>query len=318
MLTRRRFLLTSGAALLVARTASASTGTTNIGGNAFGSYWQLSVTPEGAVKAARAGLGAIIDAVDQGFSPYRADSVLSMFNRNANTDWQAIRPDVHQVLQAGLNLATTSMGAFDPTVGPAVARFGFGPITGAMGHFNEITLTPEAVRKARPGLSIDLCGIAKGYALDLMAARLADAGIEDFLLDLGGELVSCGTHPSGRPWQVAIDAPGGGLTEAFALSGQAVATSGTTIQAYHIGQKTFGHIIDPLTGKPSASGVVSVSVLAQTGMAADGWATALMAMPEQKALATARQQGLDALFLVARDNGFEPVALGNFAQHLLG
>jgi len=308
--------MASGALLLTTPGAWAFEDVVTFGGDAFGSYWRLTLSADRAEVARAAGLEAIIAGIDAGFSPYRGDSLLSRFNASASTDWQEVDGAMHGVLAAGLDLAASSGGAFDPTVGPTVARFGFGPITGSAGHYSEIALAPGAIRKQRADLSLDLCGIAKGYALDLMAARLAESGIDAFLLDLGGELLARGAHPSGRSWHVAVDAPSGGLSQSFALNNRAVATSGSTVQAYRLGDETIGHIIDPLTGRPSRTLTASVSVLADSAMLADGWATALMAMPHPVALTLAQARGLDALFLIKRDDGFEPVATGAFASLL--
>src|SRR5690606_29630121 len=124
------------------------------------------------------------------------------------------------------------------------------------------------------GLTLDLCGIAKGHALDRMVATLLDEGHEHFLVDLGGELAARGWHPSGRAWQVGIEYPlpgRGNIAGVLRLDKLAVATSGDRANGYDIGRRRYSHIIDPGTREPVDSSLGSVSVLMATAREADGW-----------------------------------------------
>src|SRR5690606_6396009 len=128
----------------------------------------------------RSALEAIIASVDGAMSPFRADSDLSRFNRAATTDWQPLSAATCTVVEEGLRVAALTGNAFNPTVGPLVGRYGFGPIThGLAGLPEEIVVRDGAARKARPGLSLDLCGIAKGHALDRMVVACRKQGMSD-------------------------------------------------------------------------------------------------------------------------------------------
>ncbi|MCF4098368.1 FAD:protein FMN transferase [Maritalea mediterranea] len=318
MLTRRKFLALSAGGLALTSLPASAQDIATIGGAAFGTYWRLSAANIFDGKQLTARFNQTIQAVDKLFSPYLANSTLCEFNRQASTNWIQVPPPLHRLVSASLALAERSNGAFDPTIGPNVARYGFGPITGRSGRYNEISLTPGKIRKARVGLTLDLCGIAKGYALDQLRADLAAFGLTDYLLDLGGEVAAHGLHPSGRPWQVGVETPDAkGLAHIVALNGQSVATSGLGVQSYKPAGLTYGHIINPQTGAPMVGRTRSVSVMAEKATLADGWATALMAMSEEEAIGVAEREGLDALFLLKEGDRLRPVFTGNFAQWVI-
>ncbi|WP_196258051.1 FAD:protein FMN transferase [Pelagibacterium limicola] len=315
MLTRRQFIHLTGAGLTAAAFPAWARELVTTGGDAFGSYWRLTM-PRGA-DVPRA-MAEVIEMIDGVFSPYRTDSDLSRVNRSQDTDWQPVPPEMARLLLKAADMARGSEGAFDPTVGPLVARYGFGPIAGGEGRFAGIDVAEGAMRKIAPDLTLDLCGVAKGRALDLMCEALEAAGIEDFLLDLGGEVAARGLNPAGRSWQVGVDVPGYPMTFGIMLEGGAVATSGSLSNGYRIGDRLFSHIIDPSSREPVETLVRSVSVLAPTAEIADAWATALMAVPMEKALDMAEANALDALILFDDGGALRPVATGAMPGVMLG
>jgi len=319
---RRHFLALGGAACLAAPAfARAAPALTTIDGHAFGTSWRASLPAGAATGPLRPALEELLAGLDLAFSPWRADSVISRFNSGTARD-MAVSSEIADVARSALAVAQASEGRFDPTVGPLVARWGFGPIhegTMPSGGWHGLSADDAHIAKADPALTLDLCGIAKGHALDRMVALLMDAGHDRFLIDLGGELAARGRHPSGRIWQVGIEDPRpamDGLAGALRLDGMAVATSGDRINGYDIGSRRFSHIIDPATREPVQSRLASVSVLAPTGREADGWATALMAAggagPE-----LADRRGISALFLFREGDGLRRAAISRFAQHLV-
>lgn len=317
--TRRHLIALSGAALWMGRAQAETAALQQIEGQAFASHWRVAAPAAAPLAAQRPALEALLARVDQQMSPWRADSDVTRFNLAAAEC--AVPAELALVARAALDIARDSGGAFDPTVGPLVARWGFGAISGAeAGRWQGLRAGEAVLAKDAPGLTLDLCGIAKGYALDLMAAHLAAAGIGDFLIDLGGELKSAGHHPSGRAWQVAVEDPrpgAEGLAAGLALpDGLAVATSGLRAQSYALPGHAYGHIIDPHRGTPVDGALASVSVLAPTGMSADGWATALVAAGADGP-ALARARGLSALFLRLEGGALVPETTGDFATHLL-
>lgn len=318
-LTRRAFLGSAGAMLAAPALASGAPAVETIAGTAFATGWRISLPAGAGAEALRAEAQALLGRVDRQMSPYRADSDLTRFN-TAGAGACAAPADLLHVARAALDLAAASDGSFDPTVGPLVARWGFGPIEGdTPTDWSGLGLAPDALIKTDANLTLDLCGIAKGHALDGLAALVRAAGHEAFFIDLGGEAIAAGQHPSGRPWRVGVEDPrpeATGLAEVLALDGLAVATSGDRENGYTLGDRRYSHIIAPTTGQPVAGAIASVSVLMPTAMEADGWATALMAAGPETGPALARRHGLSALFLLRDETGLARVTTGAFDRYL--
>jgi thiamine biosynthesis lipoprotein len=324
-LDRRDFLALGGAFCLaagspsVARSASALAA---LSGSAFGTRWSVSLPAEADIVGLSERLDSLLAQLDFAFSPWRADSVVSRFNVGTTRE-MSVTDEIAEVARSALTIARASDGAFDPTVGPLVARWGFGPIHGNVsGHQGWLGLTVDNahIAKAEGGLTLDLCGIAKGHALDRMVAMLLDEGHKHFLVDLGGELAARGWHPSGRPWQVGIEYPlpgRGNIAGVLRLDNLAVATSGDRANGYDIGRRRYSHIIDPGTREPVDSSLGSVSVLMATAREADGWATALMSAG-QAGPDLARRQDLSALFLFRDGQDLRSIATGDFRLHFKG
>jgi thiamine biosynthesis lipoprotein len=235
--------------------------------------------------------------------------------------WHAADAEMIFVTMRALELAKVSNGAFDPTVGPLVAKWGFGPIEGgSKPYWRGLSLRDGGIGKARDDLTLDLCGIAKGRALDLAVNLVRDSGIDNFLFDMGGELKAIGEHPSGRSWHVAVQPALVGQPAPATLKladGWAVATSGLRTQSYELAEHTYGHIIDPVTGVPADDRLLSVSVLEKDAMIADGWATALFAAGLTGGPELAQDNSISALFLVREGAGISIVKTGAIHRSLL-
>lgn len=295
----RRDVLAALCATLAAPSILRASPIQDMSGMAFGTSWRIAGTDVGGLEPLRRAVSDLFAEVDLEMSPWRADSTLSRFN--TSTTGRAASSELTHVTEAALALAQISEGAFDPTVGPLVARWGFGPITdGAVADWRGVSVTEGWLSKTDSDLTLDLCGIAKGRALD-RAARLArDQGLTDALLDLGGEFRALGRHPEGRDWRIAVEHPVTGHPTDMVLhlpAGMAVATSGLGAQSYGRNGQLWGHIMDPATAHPVAGRLRSVTVLAKDAMTADGWATALFAAGDDGGPALARVQDISAIFL---------------------
>lgn len=301
-LTRRAFISTALAASALPARAG---GTVTLGGGAFGSYWRLTL-PQGVDPAPLSTrIAAIIEDVDLTFSPFRAASALSRFNLSGETEIP-LKGHFREIAALSLDIASETGGAFDPTVGPLVARYGFGPIAGDRpGTWEGLGLTGPTLNRL-PGLTLDFCGIAKGHALDRIRAAAGELGYQSAMIDLGGEIASLGRHPDGRPWRVALD----GAALAFEPGAQTIATSGLTAQSYQVGANTYGHIIDPRKGGPADAGLLSVSVFDRSATRADAIATALFALGPEDGPALAEARALDAVFLMPGKNAPQPIFTG--------
>jgi thiamine biosynthesis lipoprotein len=247
--------------------------------------------------------------------------------------WQPLSPEAVRVLEAALSVHAASGGAFDPAAGVLADLWGFGP-TGprddvpsayAIGEARimsgarhlEFDREQRRVRR-REAVQIDLSGIAKGYAVDAVAERLVALGIEDFLIEIGGELRGEGIKPDGQPWWVELEpVPDSTLAPVrVALHGLSVATSGDYRRFFEQGGRRYAHSIDPRTGWPIDNQVVSVSVLHREAMLADAWATALTVLGAP-GMALAEEQGL-AVHMVTREGEAFSERISATLQAMLG
>ncbi len=314
-LTRRLFLMSAAAS--AALPAGAAQAVTRLAGLAFGGSWHVVLPGRIDSDAVRYALLSEIAAVDAAMSPYRAESDLTRFNMSRETGWQKVAPILAQTLSNALDVSRLSGGAFNPTVGPLVHRYGFGPIAGkGAGDPAGLNARPDAIRKAMPELTIDLCGIAKGYALDRMVVALEILGHRNFLIELGGEVACRGRHPEGRDWLVAVETPGGGTAQRIVRPhDMALATSGHAANGYP--RLGLSHVIDPRTARPATHGLASVSVLAGTAEQADALATALLVLGPEAGPELARAKGIDALFLAGHGPAYSESMTGTFPRHVL-
>ncbi|MXQ09247.1 FAD:protein FMN transferase [Alphaproteobacteria bacterium GH1-50] len=319
--SRRTALGLIGATLLGPKAALAA-GLESAGGRAFGTTWRMVYGGPGEREGLTRRIGAVLAEVDRVFSPWRADSDLSAFN--AAPDGVAVAdPSLAHVTAAALDIARRSGGAFDPTVGPLVARWGFGPIDapgGGAPDWRGIRAAGAGIAKGRPDLTLDLCGIAKGWALDRVVELLRGDGVGEALVEIGGEFAAIGTHPEGRDWRVAVEALRVGQPPVAALRlapGMAVATSGIAAQSYELNGRLYSHIIDPGTGAPAGGALGSVTVAAGDAMTADGWATALCAAGPVLGPEIARAEGVAALFVSAEDAGHRQWTTGAMRELVL-
>ncbi|WP_417417887.1 FAD:protein FMN transferase [Hoeflea sp.] len=313
-MTRRNFLVTTAGAMAWAA-GPAAAGTVGIGGPAFGSTWRAALPDGTKAEAVRRLVGSVVAEINQAMSPYLAQSELSVFNRADTADWQRCSAPLAKVADHALEMSGFTDGAFDPTIGPLVNRFGFGPIHGERARPEDLSVSANGLRKRVAGLTLDLCGIAKGYALDRIIEGLPSTGVDAALFELGGEIRTLGRHPDGRAWQVGIERPDArsGTVEHIVAPGPlALATSGTGRQNISLGEGGVSHLIDPRSGRPVDAVPASVSVLTDTAMRADALATALMVMGMERGAAFAETHSIAALFVRYDKGGSHEIMTGGF------
>ena len=261
--------------------------------------------------------------INQRMSTYVEDSELSLINSSQSTTAQFISPDLFTVLLSAKEINQLSGGAFDVTVAPLVNLWGFGPDkmtykapedkliqqTLAQTGDDNIALTTrlKTLSKTIPELSIDLSALAKGYAVDQVAELLEKQGITDFMVEIGGELYLKGKNLQGKNWRIAIEKPNTEkreLQRVLSITDIAMATSGDYRNFFEQDGKRFSHTIDPRTGYPVTHKLASVTVLSDTTMKADAWATALMVLGPEEGYQVAEKQELAAYFIIKTDQGF--------------
>ena len=321
ILNRRNMLLATGGALLSGALPAWAPGAQIVGGPAFGSWWRAVFPTRVDASEIERVVETVVASVDGAMSPYKASSEISRLNAATDADWHPVSVETGEVIAESLLVARLTGGAFDPTVGPIVGRFGFGPIMGASAAgYESLQLGNGTFRKTTPAASLDLCGIAKGHALDRIANALLANEVDSFLLEAGGEVFARGQHPNGRQWQAGIETPATSrpaFQHIIRLDGMALATSGDAANGGHEGRISFNHIINPHTELPVANHIASVSVLSETAMRADALATAFVAMGLEGGLALAEQEGIAALFLIHDGAGISEVMSGQFARYIV-
>lgn len=296
-------------------------------GLALGTTWSVQATDLAAdlpADSVRLDLEQALAEVDSVMSTYRDDSDLVRFNDSTTTGWVGVPRSLALVVAEALRTSELSGGAFDATVNPLVELWGFGAggrhdivpdavlIDTVLQHIGyrhvEVRLEPPALRKSLAGLSIDLSAIAKGYAVDQLAAVLERLGSSNYLVEIGGELVGRGVNADRVPWRVAIERPDSGardVQQVIELRDRALATSGDYRNYYEVDGKRYSHTIDPRSGRPVAHNLASVTVLAATAMRADALATALLVLGPQAGSELAEQHEIAAIFLTRHDGRFE-------------
>ena len=312
--TRRQLLRAAGAlALVPLLPLSAQSALFELTGRTMGTRYRVRIrnTTDGLyLPKLKQSIERELETTDRLLSTYRAGSELVRFN-TAGTRWYAASPTTLRVVETALSVQYASGGAFNPAAAPLVDYWGFGPRPGyyarnwtQVSHEllsrvadADIQIKPGYMRKHHRLTALDLNAIAKGDALDRVATVLDGAGIIDYLADVGGELVAKGTGPEGGGWRVGIEDPNGGIRRIIRLDGQAVATSGDYVNYFLRDGKRYSHILDPRSGKPVEHDLALVSVVADTAMQADAWATALFVMGPDAGLQHAMQNAMAALFL---------------------
>ncbi|MBC6428349.1 MAG: FAD:protein FMN transferase [Cellvibrionales bacterium] len=292
-------------------------------GASMGTSWRVTVLTEpGTAEPLQAAqVQAILDRIEQRMSNWRADSEISRFNRHP-AGCMAVSVPTREVVRASLDLSERSGGYFDPTLSALIDLWGFGvdaappappaePLLQrlrAQSGYRNIALRGERLCKAQGPVALNLSAIAKGYAVDRVAAALRQLGYRRFLVEVGGELYGQGRNGRGEPWQIGIEQPqarlGRNLLATVRLDGRGVATSGDYRNYYELDGKRYSHLIDPLSGRPVRHQAAAVTVLHASTMLADGWATALLVAGPEKGRELAQRENLAALMAVRDGDGF--------------
>lgn len=311
-----------------AGTAVPAAATIEFTGPTMGTTFSVKVVPgpTGLAAADRVAIDQDIrdqlGRIDQQLSTWRVDSVLSTFNASTTLDATPVDAETFEIFRQAIELGAFTGGALDVTIGPLIDAWGFGPNGQAdvapteeslaelaeglgVGQL-ELDAAARTVRKRDPRVRCDFSALAAGYAADLVAARLEQRGLHNFLVDMGGELVARGHNDAGRPWQIAVERPRA-LSRAVArivpLTDMAIATSGDYRNYREVDGVRVTHILDPRTRRPVAHRLASVTVLDRLAVRADALSTALMVMGPEEGLAFAERHKLAALLLVPDEKG---------------
>ncbi|MCA9064558.1 MAG: FAD:protein FMN transferase [Planctomycetaceae bacterium] len=301
-------------------------------GETMGTYYSIVVeAPEGTDSdELEDAIEACLRKVNQQMSTWDPESQISQFNRFQKLEWFAVDPEFAAVVQESIRIHELSGGAFDPTVSPLIDLWGFGDrrekripsdaevdqARSRVGmHHITVRHHPPGLRKDIAGVQLNLSAIAKGYGVDAVAAVLTRRGLDSWVVDIGGEDRAGQPKPDGQGWRIGIEKPDGGFHKLISLLQTSIATSGDYRNNYVIDGQTFSHTIDPATGRPLLHPPTSVSVLHNSCMTADAWATAMMVLGPDRGLQVAERQNLNVMFLLAEESGgLTEKSHGVFAQ----
>lgn len=258
---------------------------------------------------------------DLSLSTYDSTSIISRINQNdtsVRTD-----ADFEQMFKAARQVSEHTHGAFDITVGPLVKAWGFG--FGNTGHsktpdvskilpyvgFRKVRIENHQFLKDNPGIMIDANAIAQGFSSDIIAKLLDDNACENYMIEIGGEIVCKGLNPKGEKWRIGIDKPVDDSTNSntelqtiVSITNMALTTSGNYRKFYNKDGKKYAHTIDPHSGYPVVHNLLSATVTAPSCMLADAYATAFMVMGVDSSLAICkRTPEMDCYLIYTDDKG---------------
>ncbi len=292
-----------------------------LSGETMGTTFNITAIGEDLDEAAlAASVEQALAGVNAKMSNWDPNSEVSTFSASTSIDPVAISDEFALVLAAANDVHEKTGGTFDVTLGPLIELWGFGPrkpedpvpsdadiqaALNGVGQARLLTLDASAgtLAKSDPSVGINLSAIAKGYGIDAVAETLQDAGIEDYLVEIGGDLVTKGQNDQGEAWRIGIEKPEAGSQSVqliVSLDDRGMASSGDYKNFFEQDGVRYSHIIDPTTGRPITHRTTSVTVLAENAMMADAWATAMLALGQEKGLELAEQHKL-AVYFISRD-----------------
>lgn len=265
----------------------------------------------------QAQIDSLLVAFNMSLSTYIPESEISRFNREGSHRYET--PFFYPVLERSKEIYKNTGGAFDPTVGPLVNAWGFGPegrqspgkstvdSLRQLVSYDSIVFDTARVQKRKEGIKLDFSAIAKGYGVDVVAQYLLTQGIENLFVEIGGEIYARGNSERGTPWRVGVNYPAGSIEDQqnaqaiVSLENRAIATSGNYRNYYEVDGIKYSHTISPVTGYPVNHSLLSASVFATDCMTADAYATAFMVMGWEKAIKVDEQQDDIEVYLIYND-----------------
>lgn len=299
----------------------------------FGTIYQITYQHPTSLKSE---IEATLKAVDNSLSPFNKQSLITHINHNASMQTDSL---FRAVFLRSLEISEETNGAFDITVAPLVNAWGFGF---KKGHFPDsmqvdslrqlvgywkVRLDAEnKVVKHDPRIMLNCSAVAKGFAVDEVARMLQSHGVNNLMVDIGGEVVIKGVNPQQRPWRIGINKPvddslstNQELQAILELNEGALATSGNYRNYYYRDGKKYAHTVDPRTGYPVQHAILSSTVLAADCMSADAYATAFMVMGlEEAERFVAIHPELAVYFIYSQPDGSYGIYASERMQQLVG
>ncbi|PXX58548.1 thiamine biosynthesis lipoprotein [Pseudomonas sp. LAMO17WK12:I10] len=295
----------------------------SFGGPTMGSTYSIKYVRRAGLAApseVQAQVERILAQIDRQMSTYRSDSDIERFNDLPANSCQAMPAAVLRLIEIGQRLSRDSQGAFDLTVEPLLNLWGFGPQGRGEAVPSDTALAQVRQRVGYTHLRIEgdqLCkdaavavdfnSIAAGHAVDRIAARLAEMGIDSYLVEATGELKAVGRKPDGSAWRIALEEPRDDRQLAervIAVDGYGVSTSGDYRNYFQRDGQRYSHTFDARTGRPVEHGLASVTVIHPAAVMADGLSTLLLILGPERGWDYAEKHDIAAFFVIRADTGF--------------
>ena len=290
----------------------------SISGQTMGTTYHITYLQD-QVKNYKPGIDSLLKAWNLSMSTFIPESEISYFNTHDTLVYRS--KYFLPVLQKSKEVYEATGGAFDPTVMPLVDAWGFGPknlplpdssqVDSLLQYvgFDKIRFDSLKVWKTRHGVQLDFSAIAKGYGVDVVGEYLESKGIQNFMVEIGGEITCKGKNDRGKPWSTGIEDPTVELSETrisavLELNDRSIATSGNYRNFYVKNGRKYFHEISPFTGYPAEQDLLSASVIADQCITADGFATGFMVLGLEKSKRVLeKRKDLDAYFIYSGKNG---------------
>lgn len=265
-------------------------------GQIFGTFYHITYQNDSSIQT---DILAELQKVDNALSMFNKESIISHINRGENVETNEMFESVFNLAE---KISDNTNGAFDITVAPLVNAWGFGFKTGnpptkqtvdslrAIVGYKKVKLVNHRITKTDARVMLDCSAIAKGYGCDVVARLLEKRGIKNYMVEIGGEVVTHGISEKRLPWKIGVTKPSDDslnvnneLQTVLNVKDRAMATSGNYRNFYYRGGKKYAHTIDPATGYPVQHSILSATALAKRCAEADAYATAFMVMGMEKA-----------------------------------
>lgn len=293
-------------------------------GRVFGTFYKIKYASNG--KDVKTEYLAALAAVDTALSTFNKQSTITRVNLSSDSVLLSDKDSLFiKVYNKACEISTITNGAFDITVAPLVNAYGFGfdpnrstpdSVIAELKNYvgwKKVSLSPSGyIKKENPNVKLDASAIAKGFGSDAVARVLRQNGINDFMVEVGGEVVCSGVNDKGKVWSIGINKPiedstmqhTNELQRVVQLDGKALATSGNYLQYYYKNGTKYAHTIDPCSGKPVNHTLLSSSIIADDCMTADALATACMVIGVDSALSLIESlPNVEGYFIYAGNNG---------------